>query len=54
MIFEGEGTRFENFSISPKDMDFANLHDRVERTLYNRLNIPSPLIKDSAILFVTA
>lgn len=51
LIFEGDGSRFESFSISPRDMDFASLHDRVERTLYNRLNIPSPLLKDTAMTY---
>lgn len=51
LTFQGDGARFENFSISPRDMDFANLYDRIERTLYNRLNIPAPLYKDSAMTY---
>lgn len=51
LIFEGNNAKFESFSISPKDMDYANLIEKVENALYSRLKIPRPLISDKSMTY---
>ena len=51
LIFEGQGSKFESFNISPKDMDFANLSEKNTVAIYNRLNIPLPLISASTMTY---
>lgn len=51
LIFEGEGSKFESFSISPRDMDFANLSENNKLAIYNRLNIPLPFVSDKTMTY---
>lgn len=51
LIFQGQGSKFEQFGITPKDMDYALLHDKTTRSLYNRLKIPAPLVTDSVMTY---
>lgn len=51
LIFEGEGSKFESFNISPRDMDFANLSDRNITAIYNRLNIPLPFVSEKTMTY---
>lgn len=51
LIFEGEGSKFESFSISPRDMDFANLSEKNTLAIYNRLNIPLPFVSDKTMTY---
>lgn len=51
LIFEGEGSKFESFNISPRDMDFANLSEKNILAIYNRLNIPLPFISDKSMTY---
>lgn len=51
LIFEGEGSKFESFNISPRDMDFANLSEKNTVAIYNRLNIPLPFVSDKTMTY---
>ena len=51
LIFEGQGSRFDSFNISPRDMDFVNLSKNNKTEIYNRLNIPMPFVSDSAMTY---
>lgn len=51
LIFEGEGAKFEGFSISPRDMDFANLSEKNTTAIYNRLNIPLPFVSTQTMTY---
>lgn len=46
-----EGLGFTSNSQSNRDMDFVNLRDRNESTIYNKLKVPLPLVsKDTMIM----
>ena len=51
LIFEGQGSKFESFNISPRDMDFATLSERNTTAIYNRLNIPLPFVSDKSMTY---
>jgi HK97 family phage portal protein len=51
LMFEGSNAKFEAFNISPKDMDYPNLVDWVESSLYSRLKIPRALVSDKAMTY---
>lgn len=51
LIFEGQGSKFESFNISPRDMDFANLSEKNITAIYNRLNIPLPFVSDKTMTY---
>lgn len=51
LIFEGANAKFESFALSPRDMDYANLIEKVENALYSRLKIPRPLISDKSMTY---